>query len=79
MQRHPHGKDEWGRYGQLRLGKVTAASGPPAFHPHKLTFTHILTLKIASIFPKVQREDRGCIHSKLRQKNVGHLLSNATL
>lgn len=47
MQRHPHDKDEWGRYGQLRLGKVSAAPGPPAFHrhPHALMFTQILAVK----------------------------------
>lgn len=74
MQHHPHDKDEWGRYGQLRLGKVSAAPGPPAFHhhPHTLMLTQILTAKKFKIFtppaPKVQRGEGGNIYSELRQK-----------
>lgn len=74
MQHHPHDKDEWGRYGQLRLGKVSAAPGPPAFHhhPHTLMLTQILTAKKLKFFtppaPKVQRGEGGNIYSELRQK-----------
>lgn len=56
-----------GRYGQLRLGKASAALGPPAcrHHPHTSVFTQILTGKNSMYF---FREDRGHIHSSLRQK-----------
>lgn len=61
MQHHPHDKDEWGRYGQLRLGKVSAAQGPPQ---------DLLLSTTTHIPSKVQRGDGGNIYIELRQKTL---------
>ena len=58
----------WGRYGQLRLGKASAALGPPAsrrHRPHTSVFTQIVKRKNSMYF---FREDRGHIHGSLRHK-----------